>query len=73
MADCDGHRRWLRGQADVIEGPIRCGPFVAHGRIGAGLETAAAAGNSPLTRTYVESGRRESNPRSQLGKLMFCR
>ena len=25
------------------------------------------------TGTFVESGRRESNPRSQLGKLMFCR
>ena len=28
---------------------------------------------SLLTRTFTESGRRESNPRSQLGKLMFCR
>jgi hypothetical protein len=25
-----------------------------------------------VTRRLEESGRRESNPRSQLGKLMFC-
>jgi len=28
---------------------------------------------APLTRASTESGRRESNSRSQLGKLMFCR
>jgi hypothetical protein len=27
----------------------------------------------PLTSTFLKSERRESNPRSQLGKLMFCR
>ncbi len=36
------------------------------------LGLAVGGENMPTTRDDVESGRRESNPRSQLGKLMFC-
>jgi hypothetical protein len=36
-------------------------------------EPPAVSETRALTREKPESGRRESNPRSQLGKLMFCR
>ncbi len=37
------------------------------------FDDACTVGASPPPAPSVESGRRESNPRSQLGKLMFCR
>jgi hypothetical protein len=37
----------------------------------AGMRRRLVEGKRPLTRALGESGRRESNSRSQLGKLMF--
>jgi hypothetical protein len=42
-------------------------------RLSGSVQTSVKSRTFAVTCAFMESGRRESNPRSQLGKLMFCR
>ena len=89
VGNAGGLRRWhLRVTVKRAEARSHFGRFVgASSRFGhlrapqievsRNLESNHGNSQSPLVTEesagWLESGRRESNPRSQLGKLMFCR
>jgi integrase len=68
IASLDAHREARRrATADVTAETTR------HGRAMRGRSDGDAKVGDSADQEDFESGRRESNPRSQLGKLMFCR